>query len=199
MDSIKLKSIIESLLFISGEPIQIARLAKICNIPKNEIEAALRELDQDYEQGKRGLMIMFKTDFVQLGTRPENQEFVNQLVSGELGSELSRSALETLSIVAYRGPIPRLQIEAIRGVNCSYALRSLLLRGLVERKEVADIRGYLYEISFIFLKNLGIGHVKELPDWEKMAKNEKISELLNADLQEPEKEAALAQTDIKVN
>lgn len=188
MELMKLKSVIESLLFISGEPIRTPRLAKICNIPKNDIEAAIQELEQDYEQEKRGLMIISKEDSIQLATRPENQEFVNQMVSGELGAELSRSALETLSIVAYRGPIPRVQIEAIRGVNCSYVLRSLLLRGLVDRKEVADIRGYLYEISFSFLKNLGIGNVKDLPEWEKLSKNEKVTELLDINFQESEKD-----------
>ncbi len=187
MELMKLKSVIESLLFISGEPIRTSRLAKICNIPKNDIEAAIRELERNYEREKRGLMIISKEDSVQLATRPENQEFVNQLVSGELGAELSRSALETLSIVAYRGPIPRVQIEAIRGVNCSYVLRSLLLRGLIERKEVADIRGYLYEISFSFLKNLGIGSIKDLPEWDKLSKNEKVAELLDINLQESEK------------
>ncbi len=191
MELLKLKSVIESLLFISGEPIRASRLAKICNIPKNDIEAAILELERDYEQEKRGLMIISKEDSVQLATRPENQEFVNQLVSGELGAELSRSALETLSIVAYRGPISRVQIEAIRGVNCSYVLRSLLLRGLVERKEAADIRGYLYEISFNFLKNLGVGSVKDLPEWDKLSKNEKVAELLDINLQESEKNIPL--------
>jgi segregation and condensation protein B len=190
MDPIKLKSVLESLLFISGEPIRTLRLAKICNIPKNDVEAALGELKNDYEQEKRGLMIITKEDSVQLATNPLNQEFVSQLVSGELGGELSRSALETLAIVAYRGPIPRVQIEAIRGVNCSYVLRSLLLRGLVERKEVADIRGYLYETSFNFLKNLGVGSVKDLPEWEKLSKNEKVAELLEESLPELEKEVA---------
>lgn len=189
MEPKKLKSILESLLFISGEPIRTSRLAKICDIPKNDIETALGELEQDFKREERGLMIIFKEDLVQLATDPQNQEFVNQLVSGELGSDLSRSALETLSIVAYRGPISRVQIEAIRGVNCSYVLRSLLLRGLVERKEESDVRGYLYEISFNFLKNLGIGNVKDLPEWEKLSKNEKVAELLKTNLQEPEENA----------
>jgi segregation and condensation protein B len=187
MELMKLKSVIESLLFISGEPIRTSRLAKICNIPKNDIEAALGELERDFKREERGLMIIFKEDLVQLATDPQNQEFVNQLVSGELGSDLSRSSLETLSIVAYRGPVSRAQIEAIRGVNCSYVLRSLLLRGLVERKEESDVRGYLYEISFNFLKNLGIGNVKDLPEWEKLSKNEKVTELLDIDIQESEK------------
>jgi segregation and condensation protein B len=195
MDLVKLKSVLESLLFISGEPIQASRLAKICNIPKNDIDAALRELGKDYEEGKRGFIVIFKEDYVQLATSPLNQEFVGQLVSGELGSELSHSALETLSIVAYRGPIPRVQIEAIRGVNCSYVLRSLLLRGLIERKEAADIRGYLYEISFDFLKKMGVGRAEELPDWEKLSKNEKVEELLRVNFQESEKDDSSIQAE----
>ncbi|MDD5489935.1 MAG: SMC-Scp complex subunit ScpB [Candidatus Moranbacteria bacterium] len=177
MDSQKLKSILESLLFVSGEPIGAQKLAKISGIPKNEVEVALAELEKEY-QGNRGLRILSSGGSYQLASSPENSQFVNQLVSGELNADLSKSAVETLSIVAYRGPITRVQIEAIRGVNCTYVLRSLLVRGLVERKETTDIRGYLYEISFDFLKYLGIQKAGELPDWETLSKNDKVSELL---------------------
>jgi len=178
MEKDKLKSAIESLLFVSGEPIGAQKLAKICGISKNEVGAAIRELEGEY-QGNRGLRIVSKGESYQLATSPENASHVNQLVSGELNADLSRPAIETISIVAYRGPITRAQIEAVRGVNCSYVLRSLLVRGLVERRETADIRGYLYEISFEFLRNLGVRNVKDLPDWENLSKNEKVSELLN--------------------
>lgn len=178
MENTKLRSVLESLLFVCGEPVKTARLAKIAGVGKNEVEAALNELSGDYKKGERGLRIIQKDGSVQLATDPENAETVGQLVSGELGADLSRSALETLSIVAYRGPITRMQIEAIRGVNASYVLRSLLVRGLVERKEAPDIRGYLYEISFDFLKALGIESAKQLPDWEILSKNEKIEEVL---------------------
>ena len=122
-----------------------------------------------------------------LTTNPANSEVVSRLVSGELQSDLSRSALEVLAIIAYRGPITRVQIDTIRGVNCSYVLRGLMVKGLVERKETADIRGYLYEISFDFLKSLGVSNVQELPDWENLSKNEKVEELLKDS--EPETEA----------
>jgi len=179
MDATKLKSVLESLLFISGEPIKISRLAKICNTGKNEIEESLRAMEKDCSEQKRGLKIIKKADSVQLGTDPENADYVNRLVSGEISSELSKLALETLSIVAYRGPVTRVQVEAIRGVNSSFVLRSLLMRGLVERKETADIRGYLYEISFDFLKTLGIQSAGELPDWKTLSQNEKVEELLD--------------------
>lgn len=184
MDSQKLKSVIESLLFVSGEPVKKQTLAKICQISKNEAEAAVGELAEEYQKN-RGLRIIGKGDAYQLATCAENSQYVNQLVSGELNAELSKSALETIAIIAYRGPITRLQIEAIRGVNCTYTLRNLLVRGLIERRETADVRGYLYEISFELLKFLGVGSVKDLPEWEKLSKNEKVAELLELDKSQP--------------
>ncbi len=179
MDSQKLKSVIESLLFISGEPIRISKIVKLCEAPKNNVLAALETLSLDYKKEGRGLAIIQKEDSVQLATNPQNSDFVSQLVSGEMKSDLKRPALEVLSIIAYREPITRVQIEAIRGVNCSYILRNLLIRGLITRKETADTRGYLYNLSFDFLKSLGIASAKELPDWESLSKNEKIEELLS--------------------
>ncbi len=177
MDLQKLKSILESLLFVSGEPIGAQKLAKICQISKNEVEQAISELEKDYQKN-RGLRIISEGGLFQLVSSPENSEFVRQLIRGELNADLSKSAIETLAILAYRGPITRVQIEAIRGVNSSYVLRNLLVRGLVERKETADVRGYLYNISFDFLKHMGIQKTEELPDWETLSKNEKISEFL---------------------
>jgi segregation and condensation protein B len=177
MDEAKIKSIVESLLFVSGEPIKLARLAKICSLPKNEIETAISNLNIDYANG-RGLRIITSKESVQLVTNPENEEFVSQMISGELNAELSKSALETLSIVAYKGPISRAQIEAIRGLNCSYVIRSLLMRGLLERKESVGVRGYLYEVTLDFLKNLGIENVNYLPDWKDLSINEKVDKLL---------------------
>jgi segregation and condensation protein B len=184
MEKTNLRSVLESLLFVSGEPVKTGKLAKICNIAKNDIEVALLEIEGEFQKEGRGLIIIKKEDSVQLATNPKNSEYVNQMVSGELNADLSRSSLETLSIIAYRGPVTRSQIEAIRGVNCSYVLRGLLMRGLVERRESSDIRGYIYEISFDFLKKMGISSVKNLPDWENLSKNEKVEELLSIDEQE---------------
>jgi len=179
MEKSSLKSVLESLLFISGEPVKIGKLAKICDTAKDDIEAILLEMDADFRKEERGLIIIRKDDSVQLATNPNNSEYVNQMVSGELNADLSRSSLETLSIIAYKGPVTRSQIEVIRGVNCSYVLRGLLMRGIIERREASDIRGYIYEVSFDFLKQIGIGNVKELPDWESLSKDEKVEKLLS--------------------
>lgn len=173
-----LKSSIESLLFVSGEPMKLTKIAKICEVSRDDAAREIEALNSDYKSSGSGFYIIRKDDSIQLATNPANSEIVGRLVNSELQSDLSRSALEVLAVVAYRGPITRVQIDTIRGVNCSYVLRGLMVKGLVERKETADIRGYLYEISLDFLKSLGISSVQNLPDWESLSKNEKMAELL---------------------
>jgi segregation and condensation protein B len=178
MDLDKLKSEIESVLFVSGEPVKISRIAKITGAKKPEIENAIMVLQGEYS-GQRGLAILTKEDEVQMATNPENAGIVDQLVKSEIQENLSRAALEVLSIVAYRGPMTRMDVEAIRGVNCSFTLRSLLMRGLVERIEnPKDNRGYLYKISFEFLKKMGVDNVAKLPDFETLSKDERIDSIL---------------------
>jgi segregation and condensation protein B len=131
--------------------------------------------------GKRGLIILKKEDEFQLATNPENAPFIDQLIKSEMQEALSRAALEVLSIVAYRGPITRSEIESVRGVNSSYTVRSLMLRGLLERIEnPSDSRGYLYKISFDFLKKMGIDGVEKLPDFEILSKDERIDSIINS-------------------
>ena len=179
MDQDKLKSIVESILFVSGEPVKISRLAKVSGAARPEVENALMALQNDYARN-RGMVIIKKEDEVQMATSPENAETISELVKSEIQENLSRSALETLSIVAYRGPMTRADIEAIRGVNCSFTLRSLLMRGLLERIDNPEnSRGYLYKISFEFLKKMGVDSVEKLPDWESLSKDARIENIVS--------------------
>jgi segregation and condensation protein B len=180
MDQEKLKSVIESLLFISGEPVKILKLAKLAEVSKEEVENALMMLTADYSGGNRGLVIIRKEDEVQMVTNPDNAQFVDKIVKSDLQEKLSDASLEVLSIIAYRGPISRSEIEAIRGVNCTYTVRNLLMRGLIERIDNPnDLRGYLYKISFEFLKKLGVEDVKKLPDYENLSKDERVESVIN--------------------
>lgn len=172
MNPTKLKSIIESLLFASGEPVKIVKIAKIAGAAEDEIKNAVVSLNEDYAKD-RGLIVVRIKDTIQLATNPENALFVSELVKSEIQENLSQAALEVLSIVAYRGPISRAEIEAIRGVNCTFTLRALLIRGLLDRTEnIKDNRSYLYNISLDFLKKLGMDSVEKLPDWETLSKKE---------------------------
>lgn len=166
----KVKSIIESLLFVSGESIKISKLAGICAISEEEMEKAVAALSADYAR-ERGLLIIRIGDTVQLVTNPDNAQFVSEMLKSEIQENLSQASLEVLSIVAYRGPITRAEIEEIRGVNCSFTLRALSIRGLVDKIEnIKDNRRYLYNISFDFLKKMGVEGVEKLPDWELLNK-----------------------------
>ncbi len=180
MEPDQLKSVIESLLFVSGEPLAVSRVAKIAGVHKAEAENAIMILSGEYEAQKRGLRIIKNGDKVQLVTDSGNAKFAEQLIKGELQEELTPASLEVLSIVAYRGPITRANIEAIRGVNCTYTLRNLLLRGLVDRGEnPKDARSYIYKITFDFLKHLGIDDIKKLPEYENLSRDNRLDMIVN--------------------
>ncbi|OHA00107.1 MAG: SMC-Scp complex subunit ScpB [Candidatus Sungbacteria bacterium RIFCSPLOWO2_12_FULL_41_11] len=162
-----LKSKIESILFVTGGPVSLAKLAKVLEEPEEKIADALSGLSADYEN--RGLNILRKEDEFQFGTNPANAELIEKLVKSEFTEDLTKAALETLTIIAYKGPLTRSEIEFIRGVNTSFTVRNLLLRGLIERIEnPKDARSYIYKISFDFLKYLGVTSVDELPGYREL-------------------------------
>lgn len=156
---------IEALLFWRGEPVSIKKLSEWLTISAAEIEDALRELDGAL--ASRGIVLMRNEDDVMLGTAPELSELVETLAKEELNRDIGKAGLETLSIVAYFGPITRSEIDYIRGVNSTFVLRSLLIRGLVERvQNKDDQRSFLYKPTFELLSYLGIKDLKNLPEYE---------------------------------
>ena len=164
-----MKSIIESILFSIGEPISIEKLAKTLLKNRDSIKKAIDELTEEYEKENRGLRIIKKGERIQLVSSPEHNRYIEKLIKDELQEDLTPASLETLAIIAYKGPTTRAGIEEIRGVNSSIILRNLLIRGLVERKgHPEDARAYIYEVSFDFLRKLGLNSIKELPEYDKL-------------------------------
>lgn len=164
-----LKSIIESLVFVAGKPISIKKLAQITHVPEADILRSLAELKEDYQN--RGIDILTRGEEVQMVSSPENALYTKKLLTEELQEDLSRAALETLAIIAYKGPISRHEIEEIRGVNSVYILRNLLIRGLIDRqRSKKDSLSWEYQVSFNFLRHLGIKDIKELPEYEELRK-----------------------------
>lgn len=160
-----LSSIIETILFAHGEPMSIAALADITSREQSEVTAALEELEHNL--APRGICMLRKEHEVELGTNPANAAFIDEMVKQEFSQELSRSSMETLAIICYKGPLTRVQIDYIRGVNSSFILRMLLMRGLIERIDnPKDSRSYLYRPTFDFLKHFGITNMEELPRFE---------------------------------
>ena len=167
-----LRSQIEALLFTAGRPLTARQLARLTNVPPKAAEAAVQELINEYAQTNRGITVMQQDDKVQMVTNPKHGAVVEQFVKEEFTGPLSRAALETLAIIAYRGPVPKPQIDAVRGVNSAIMLRTLLIRGLVERRRSrSDARTFEYTLSFDFVRHLGIGSAGELPDFAELSKN----------------------------
>lgn len=166
-----LRATLEAILFVHGEPLASARLAKITGAKRAEVESALAELLAAYRE--RGITLIQKAGEWQLVSHPDQKSAVEKLVTSELAEEVSRAGLEVLAIIAYQGPISRAAIEYIRGVNSSFTIRGLLIRGLVDRAEnPRDRRSFLYAVSMNFLKHLGIGELSELPHYEEFRRED---------------------------
>ena len=172
-----LLSLLEALLFINGEPLSFFKLAKVLRCKEEEVRTALETLSRKYEEdGDRGLAIVVREREVQLVTKGSAAAFVEDLTKSTMQENLSKAALEVLAIVAYRAPLSRAEVEAIRGVNCSFTLRNLLLRGLIVREgNPDDGRGYVYRPSFRFLQSLGIHKIEDLPDHETLSCDERLT------------------------
>lgn len=159
---------LEALLFVYGEPIEYKRLADILEINESDLSSLVERLAAGYESGSRGLSLVRHGTKIQLVTKPSLARFMSRLVEGEFQEDLTPAATETLSLILYGGPLSRAQIEYVRGVNSSFILRSLLLRGLIERSPDPRRQNvYLYAASFNILKKLGLDSVDKLPDYNK--------------------------------
>lgn len=170
-----LNSKLESILLTAGAPVGVEKLANVLGEKPEAIRAALASLREEYKE--RGIRLMANGEEWQFGSAPENSHILQALIKSELGEELSKAGMETIAVIAYKGPITRAEIDYIRGVNSSFTLRNLLLRGLVDRVEnPKDARSYLYAISIEFLKYLGVERREDLPEWETW-KNFKIPEV----------------------
>jgi segregation and condensation protein B len=176
-----LKAKIESLLFVSTRPLTVKRLAEVSGASKEDVKTALDALVAEYDAREgSGLVVLRNGEEVQLATAPDLAEMVKQFLKDETFGELTRPALETLTIVAYRGPITKAELEQIRGINCSLILRNLMIRGLVEVKEGAPGEPTsTYAITFDFIRYLGLKQVAELPDYETLRSEENLKKLLD--------------------
>lgn len=160
------KSILESLLFISDRPLSKKELAKITERGEDEVEENLNNLIKEYNQRDGGVKVLRQGDQFQMVTNPENAEFIQKFLKEEITGELTPASLETLSIISYRGSIRREELEQIRGVNCAIILRNLTIRGLIETEEKDG--QIFYRVSLDFIRQLGITDLKELPDYQRL-------------------------------
>jgi len=179
----KLKSKIESLLFVAVSPLSTSKITKLVSSDKDKVQQALRDLKEDLKENQRGVRLMKIQNSWQLSTDPDNSSIVRGYLKDEQTGELTQPALETLTIIAYRGPIAKSELDVIRGVNCSLILRNLMIKGLVESYKDKSKMETFYKVSFDFLKFLGISETSQLPDYEKLNKDESLEKLLNPEEQ----------------
>jgi segregation and condensation protein B len=174
-----LPAALESLLFVADEAAEPAQLARALGITPDEVEAQLLALDAAYRTDGRGLRLQTRNGRYQLVTAPEAANLIEIFLNLDTSARLSAPALETLAVVAYRQPVTRAQIEAVRGVDCSGVLRSLLQRGLLEEVGRLDAPGrpVLYGVTDLFMHHFGLTALHELPPLEN-AELQRIEEAL---------------------
>lgn len=173
-----LKSQIESLLFISAKPMSIKELTGLTTASAMDVEKACEEIEGEYKNRNGGVLIIKKDKSFQMVSSPENAQLAQGLVKNELAGELTRPSLETLTIIAYRGPISKFDLERIRGVNCSLILRNLLIRGLIELKADKVKKETYYNITFDFIRFLGITDINQLPDYDKLHQDDTLEKMV---------------------
>ncbi|MDO4546962.1 MAG: SMC-Scp complex subunit ScpB [Clostridia bacterium] len=166
MDELEIKGIVEAILFVCGEPVPIKDIAHALDMTGDEFEDILHSLIKSYVDDRRGLRLNRYDGCIQLSIAPEYAVYVERLLQPVQRQSLSQAAMETLSIIAYRQPVTKSQIEAVRGVKCDYSVQSLLNKGLIQelgRRETLG-RPILYGTTIAFLQHFGISSLDELPE-----------------------------------
>ncbi len=163
-----IKSAIESMMFVWGEPLNIKSVADVFNVDKSEIYECCKELQAEYEQEGRGIVIREVNKSFQFVTRKENLDYIERLCTPVKHRRLSQSALETLAIIAYRQPVTKGEIESIRGIRCDRVMDGLMGKNLVAAVGRSDAVGrpILYGTTDEFLKQFEFESLKDLPEIE---------------------------------
>ena len=176
MDIEILDDVLESLLFVSGDSLKVSDICELLEVQKSEVNAAVKRLQKRFG-GKSGIHLISFNGQLQLASNPDYADIIGCVLNPIKEKALSTPAMETLSIIAYRQPVTRLDVEHIRGVNCDYALQALLKNNLIEIVGRKDTIGkpLLFGTTDAFLKRFAIEDVKDLPDRDSLL--DKIKEI----------------------
>lgn len=165
--NLPLDSQIEALLFFKGEPTEIKKIATLLDVSPEDVKAALKTLEE--KLANHGLTLVFEGNTVFLGTHKEASPLIEKITKEELTRDLGKAGLETLSIILYKGQVSRREIDYIRGVNSSFIIRNLLIRGLIERGGGKEgERSYSYKPTSELLAFMGLSKVELLPEYEQV-------------------------------
>lgn len=166
MNDKEIRSIVEALLFIWGDPLSLKDISKILEIEEHHVKKILDQMMDEFNYNRRGLKIVRTKNNYQLTTRPEHYQWISKLSQEKNKKNLSTAALETLSIIAYKQPITKSEIGAIRGVRSDKAIETLLNKDLIKEKGRLDRTGrpIIYGTTDEFLKYFGLEDLDDLPD-----------------------------------
>ena len=171
--------LLEAVLFAAARPMSTKKLMEALETTKDEVTSGLEALATRLNESGSAVMLQNHGGDHELVTRPDAAEVVSRVVRAEVQGELTRPSLETLTVLAYRGPMTRPEIEQIRGVNCSLILRNLMLRGLVEQREDMRLGQPIYAVTTQFVKHLGLASVETLPDYQTLRGNAAVEQVLS--------------------
>jgi len=160
-----LRASLEAILLVADEPIPAVMLAQVLERPRNDVVAELRQLAASYVEQDRGFELREIAGGWRFYTREDCAPLVERFVSDGQEVRLTQAALETLAVVAYRQPVSRARVSAVRGVNCDGVMRTLVLRGLTEETGTDPETGaILFRTTSYFLERLGLASLEDLPD-----------------------------------
>ncbi len=160
-----LTAVIEALLFVSGGDVSCEELAAAASVSQDKVQEALHILAEKYREG--GVVLLHTGAKYRLATNPAFADTIAQFLHTEVTGDLTRPQLETLTIIAYRGPVSKPEIEMVRGMNCTLILRNLMVRGLIE--ELPGTLENTYALTSEFLRLLGVSRVEELPEYKELS------------------------------
>ncbi|MFA6909060.1 MAG: SMC-Scp complex subunit ScpB [Patescibacteria group bacterium] len=186
----QLRRRIESLLFLAGKPLSVNKIAEITQQSVEKVKEVAEALMKEYNDSDRGINIMKTASSYQMATSPDTADIAKEFIKSELTGELTKPALEALTIIAYCGPITKAELEHIRGVNCSLILRNLLIKGLIESNEDRKKMASVYQVTFELLQFLGVRSVEELPDYERLRSHEHITALMEKQMEKQQQSPA---------
>jgi segregation and condensation protein B len=166
--------IIESILFASGDPLPIHQLQNILDLSEIETLALIEKMESEYENENRGIRLYVTDSTVQLTTKPEYADHVEKALQPLQSKSFSQAMLETLSVIAYKQPVTRSDVEAVRGVRCDYTVSQLQKLGFIQELGRKDSVGrpVLYGTTDAFLRQFGLRSIKELPNFEQFLQDE---------------------------
>ena len=174
MDEREQIGIIESIMFMAGEPVTLKDIAALFEISENAARNLMENAINCFDFERRGLQIICLADNYQLVTRSEYSVWIDKFTGVDRKKQLPTSLVETVAVLAYKQPITRAEIEYVRGVKCDYAVKKLLEFGLIEQAGKKDVPGkpFLYVTTPKFLRTFGISSLEELPEVKVKEENE---------------------------